>query len=128
MISCLFPRVFTNNRVQDLSSSNPIHFQLIIIIIIIISSSRSRSVPAYNRINMKKKKRKDRQILGSYQSVEKLWNMKVMMILIVDGALRIISKDLEKRRKELDIRERIKTIQTTALLRSIRILRKVLDT
>ncbi len=38
------------------------------------------------------------------------------------------SKDLENRLKELKIRGRIETIQTTTLLKSARIIRRVLET
>ena len=44
--------------------------------------------------------------------------MKVPMILITDKTLRTISKNLEKRFSELEIRGRIETVQTTALLKS----------
>ena len=54
--------------------------------------------------------------------------MRVMAVPVVVGALGMILKDLEKRLEELEIRERIKTIQTTALLRLARILRRVLKT
>ena len=41
-----------------------------------------------------------------------------MVILIVDGALGMIPKGLERRLEGLEIRERMETFQTTALLRS----------
>ena len=50
--------------------------------------------------------------------------MKVTVIPIVFGALGTVPKGLE----ELEITVRIETIQTTALLRSARILRRVLKT
>ena len=51
-----------------------------------------------------------------------------MMISVLVGALRTVLKILEKRLKELVIRGRIETIQIRALLRSARILRRVLET
>ena len=54
--------------------------------------------------------------------------MKVKVLPIVVGALRTIPKSLEDRLNKLEIRGRIKTIQTTALFRSARILRRVLET
>ena len=54
--------------------------------------------------------------------------MKVTVIPIIIGALRTVSKGLVKRLEELEIGGRAKTIQTTALLRSARILRRVLAT
>ena len=55
-----------------------------------------------------------------------MWNMKVTMMPIVVSALGIVTKGLEKRPDELEIRGRIETLQTTALLRLTRILRRVL--
>ena len=92
-------------------------------------------------VNKKKKKRichpqsnnerkwKDlaREMKRSCQRDEKLWNMKVTMILIVVGALETVSKGLEKILKELEIRRRIDTIQTTTFFRSARIIRKTLE-
>ena len=46
----------------------------------------------------------------------------------VVGALRSVPNGLEKKQEELEIRRRIETIQTMALLRSARILRCVLET
>ena len=56
------------------------------------------------------------------------WNMKVTVIPIVDGTLGAVSKSLPKRVGELEIRECIETIQSTVLLKSYRILRRVLET
>ena len=53
--------------------------------------------------------------------------MGVTVIPVVVGVLGTVPKDLERRIEELEIRGRIDTIQTTALLRSARILRRVLD-
>ena len=54
--------------------------------------------------------------------------MKVTVIPVVIGALRTIPKGLVKGLKNLEIRGRVETIQTTVLLRSVRILRRVLET
>ena len=51
-----------------------------------------------------------------------------MVIPFVIVALGMNTKGLEKRLQELEIKCRIETIQTTALLRSSRKLRKVLET
>ena len=59
---------------------------------------------------------------------EKLWNMKVTFIPIIIGALGTVSKRLLKRLKDMEIRWRVETIETTELLRSARILRNVLET
>ena len=47
-----------------------------------------------------------------------------MVIPFVVSAFRMAPKDLEKRLAELEVRERIKTIQITALLRLTSILRR----
>ncbi len=56
-----------------------------------------------------------------------MWNMKVIMLLIIVGALGTISTNLEKRLGELEIQGRIETDQTSELLRLFRILRRVLE-
>ena len=54
--------------------------------------------------------------------------MKVMIIPIVIGAFGTLTKGLLKGLEDLDVGERVETIQTTALLRTARILRRVLET
>ena len=58
----------------------------------------------------------------------KLWNMKVTIIPIVIGAFRTVTKGLLKGLEDLDVGGRVETIQTTTLLRTARILRRVLAT
>ena len=54
--------------------------------------------------------------------------MRVTVLPIVIGKLGMVPKGLERRLEELEIGGQIKTIQITALLRSARILRRVLET
>ena len=54
--------------------------------------------------------------------------MTVMFIPIIISALSTVTKELIKGLEDLKIRGRVGTIQTTALLRSARILRRVLVT
>ena len=54
--------------------------------------------------------------------------MKVTIIAIVVGGLGIVTEGLVKGLEDLEIRGRVETIQTTALFRSARILRRVLET
>ena len=49
---------------------------------------------------------------------KKLWNMKVTVIPIIVRALGIVPKGLEKRLGKQEIKGRIETILTTALLTS----------
>ena len=52
--------------------------------------------------------------------------MKVTVILIATGTFEKIPKGLVRELEELEVGGRIETIQTTALLRSARILKSVL--
>ena len=61
------------------------------------------------------------------KELKKQCHMMVTVILIVIGILGMVLKSLEKKLGELETRERSVTIQTTALLRSARILWRVLD-
>ena len=54
--------------------------------------------------------------------------MRVTVIPVVIGALETILKCLVKRLEDLETRGQVKIIQTTALLISTRILRRVLET
>ena len=54
--------------------------------------------------------------------------MKVTIVPIVNGALGTIIKGLLKGLEDLEVGGRKETIQTTALLRTARILRRVLET
>ena len=62
------------------------------------------------------------------RKLRKLRNMKKTEISIVIGDLRTIPKGLVKGLEELEIGGREEIIQTTALLRSTRILRRLLET
>ena len=53
--------------------------------------------------------------------------MKVTAVPIVIGAIGTVTKGLVQRLKNLEIRGRVETIQTPALLRLVRILKKVLE-
>ena len=54
--------------------------------------------------------------------------MKVTIIPIVIGALNTVTKGLVLGLEDLEIMERVDTIKTTTLLRSAKILRRVLET
>ena len=54
--------------------------------------------------------------------------MNVTMIPIVIGAFGTVTKGLLKGLEDLEIRGRMETIQTITLLRTARILRRVLET
>ena len=54
--------------------------------------------------------------------------MYMMVILVVIGALETIPKNFVRGLENLEFRGRAETLQTTVLLRSVRTLRKVLET
>ena len=54
--------------------------------------------------------------------------MKVTIVLIVIGALGTVTKGLLESLEDFEVGGRVKTIQMTALLRTDKILRRVLET
>ena len=54
--------------------------------------------------------------------------MKVKIIPIVIGAFGTVTKGLLKGLEDLEVGGRVETIQTTVLLKTVRILRRVLET
>ena len=85
------------------------------------------AVPAVHRIKLKESEKKDKYI-DLARELKKLLNMKVTIVPIVIGALGTVTKGLLKGLKDLEVGGRIETIQTTALLRTARILRRILET
>ena len=83
---------------------------------------------ADHRIKLKGSEKKDKYLDLARELKKKLWNRKVTIIPIVIGAFETVTKGLLKRWEDLEIGGREKTIQTTALLRTARILRRVLET
>ena len=62
------------------------------------------------------------------RELKKLWNMNVTMIPIVIGAFGTVTKGLLKGLEDLEVGSRVETIHTTAVLKTARILRRVLET
>ena len=85
------------------------------------------AVPADHRISLKESEKKDKY-LDLARELKKLWNMKETIVPIVIGVLGTITKGLLKGLEDLERGGRTETIQTTALLRTARILRRVLET
>ena len=85
------------------------------------------AVPGDHRINLKESEKKDKY-LGLAREIKKLWNMKVPIVLIVIDALGTVTKGLLKGMEDLEIGGWVETIKTTALLRTTRILKRVLET
>ena len=80
------------------------------------------AVPVDHRINLKDK------YLDLARELKNLWNVKVTIVPIVIGAFGSITKGLFKGQEDLEVGGRVETIQTTASLRTARILRRVLET
>ena len=85
------------------------------------------AVPADHRIKLKECEKKDKY-LDLARLLKKLWNMQVTIIPIVIGAFGIVTKGLLKGLKDLEVGRRVETIQTTILLRTARILRRIPET
>ena len=85
------------------------------------------SVPADHRINLKESEKKAKYY-DLARELKKLWIMTVMIVPIVIGALDTVTKWLLKGLEDLEVGGRVETIQMTALLRTARILRRVLET
>ena len=85
------------------------------------------AVPAYHRIKLKECEKKNKY-LDLARELKNLWNMQVTIIPIVIGAFGTVTKGLLKGLDELEVGGRVETIQTTALLKTARILRRVLET
>ena len=84
------------------------------------------AVPANHRVKLKENEKKDKY-LDLTREWKNLRKMKVRVIPIVNSALSTVTKVLVQILKDLKIKEQVETIQTTALLRSDRILRRVLE-
>ena len=71
---------------------------------------------------------KKNKYLDLARELKKLWNMKVTIAPILIGAFGTITKGLLKGLEDLEVGGRVETIQITTLLRTARILRRVLET
>ena len=85
------------------------------------------AIPADHRINLKESEKKDKY-LDLARELKKLENMKVTIVSIVIGALGTITKGVLKGLEDFEVGGWVETIQTTALLRTARILRRVQET
>ena len=85
------------------------------------------AVPADHRINLKESEKKDKY-LDLARELKKLWNMKMTIIPIVISDFGTVTKGLLKGLEDLEVGGRVDTIQTTTLLRTARILRRVQET
>ena len=86
------------------------------------------AVPADHRIKLKECEKKKDTYLDLARELKTLWNMNVTIVPIVIGAFGTVTKGLLKGLEDLEVGGREETIQTTALLRTVRILRRVQET
>ena len=85
------------------------------------------AVPADHRKKLKESEKKDKY-LELARELKTQWNMKVTIIPIVIGAFGTVTKGLSKGLKGLEVGGRLETILTTALCRTAKILRRLLET
>ena len=79
-----------------------------------------------HRLKLKECEKKDKY-LDLARELKKLWNMQVTIIPTVIGVFGTETKVLLKGLEDLEVGVRVETIQTKALLRKARILRRVLE-
>ena len=84
------------------------------------------AVPVDHRMKLKECEKKDKD-LDLARELKKLWNMKVTILPFVIGVFGTITKGLLKGLVDSEVGGQVETIQTTALLRTARILRRVLE-
>ena len=84
-------------------------------------------VPADHRIKLKEFEKKVKYLNLSME-LKKLWNMQMTIIPIVIGVFGTVTKGSLKGLEDLEVGGRVDTIQTAALLRTARILSRVLET
>ena len=85
------------------------------------------AIPADHRIKLKEWEKKDKY-LDLARELKKLWDMKVTIEPIVIGAFGTVTEGLLKGLEDLEVGGQGETIQTTALLKTAKILRRVLKT
>ena len=85
------------------------------------------AVPSDHRIKLKEFEKKDKY-LDFARELKKPWNMKITIVPILIGAFDTITNGLLKGLEDLEVGGLVETIQMSALLRTARILRRVLET
>ena len=79
------------------------------------------------RIKLKECVKKDKY-LDIARELKKLWNMRMTIVSIVIGTFATVTKGLLKGLEDWEVGGRVETLLTTALLKTTRILRRVLET
>ena len=81
-----------------------------------------------NNSNNDNNNNNNNKYLDLARELKKLWNMQVTIIPIIIVAFGTVNKGLLKGLEDLEVGGRVEIIQTTALLKTDRILRRVLET
>ena len=84
-------------------------------------------VTADHRIKLKECEKRDKYH-DLARELKNLWNMKVTIIPFVIGVFGTVTKGLLKGLEDLEVGGRMETIQTTGLLKTARIPRRILET
>ena len=84
------------------------------------------SISAEHTVKLAESEKREKYFGLTRELKRKVWNINVTVIPIAISALGTITKRLVP--EYLDIKRRVETIQTTALWRSARILKRVLET
>ena len=79
------------------------------------------AIQADHRLRLKESEKRDKYLL-LVKELKTQWNMKMTVMPLVIGALGTIPKGQVKGLEDLEIIRQVEIIQTTALLRSARIL------
>ena len=85
------------------------------------------AVLADHRIKLKESEKNDNN-LDLARELKKLWNLNVTIVPIVIGTFGTVTKWSLKGQEDLEVGGRVETVQTTALLRTVKILRRVQET
>ena len=84
------------------------------------------AIPYNTRVDDKEVE-KNEKYLDLARKRKKVWNMKVIVVPLVAGALGTPAKEQEKRLKTIDIEIKITELQKTVLIHTSRILQKVIE-
>ena len=84
-------------------------------------------VPADHRIKLKECEKRDKYLDLAIE-LKNIWNMKVKIIPSEIGAFGTVTKGLLQGMEDMEVGDRVETIQTTALLKTARILGRVMET
>ena len=96
--------------------------------LVIMKRKKRGNLPCGGLWEKIKESKKREKYLVLAREMRMLWKMKVTAIAIVFSTLRTVPKSLTRGLEDLIIGGRIDIVQTTLLLRSVRILRKVIET